>query len=132
MAAATYSVALDPSVSEEAAQDIDVAVAEGSNRDLLGEKAKRIRDGLEQSTDGSVAARSTLIGYIQNNYTDTAASYQLIYSVAGTDGLEQKLSGQVDVVWEGGDWKLDPASGTEFITGSRYQGQPYIQWGPNS
>lgn len=132
MAAATYSVALDPSVSEEAARDLEVAVAEGSNRLLLGEKAKRIRDGLEQGTDGSVAARSTLLGYIQNSYTDSAASYQLIYSVAGADGLEQKLSGQVDVVWEDGDWKLDPASGTELISGSRYQGQPYVQWGPNS
>ena len=132
MAAATYSVALDPSVSDEAAQDLEVAVTEGSNRVLLGEKAKRIRDGLEPGTDGSVAARSTLIGYIQNSYSDTAASYQLIYSVAGADGLEQKLSGQVDVVWEGGDWKLDPASGTELITGSRYQGQPYVQWGPDS
>ncbi|OUM44686.1 hypothetical protein [Arthrobacter sedimenti] len=131
MAAATYSVALDPSVGEEAAQDLEVAVAEGSNRVLLGEKAKRIRDGLEEGTDGSVAARSTLVGYVQNSYTDTAASYQLIYSVAGSDGLEQRVSGQVDVVWEDGDWKLDPASGTELISGSRYQGQPYIQWGPN-
>jgi hypothetical protein len=132
MAAATYSVALDPSVSEEAAQDLEVAVAEGSNRVLLGERAKRIRDGLEEGDDGSATSSLTLIGYIQNSYTETEASYQLIYSAAGSNGLEQKLAAQVDVVREDGDWKLDPASGTELISGSRYQGQPYIQWGPQS
>ncbi|MBG6184878.1 hypothetical protein IWX65_002856 [Arthrobacter sp. CAN_A214] len=132
MAAATYSVALDPSISEEAAQDLEVAVAEGSNRVLLGERAQRIRDGLEEGSDGVALSRATLIGYIQNSYRADSASYQLIYSLTGADGLEQKVAGQVDVVWEDGDWKLDPASGTEFISGSRYQGQPYIAWGPRT
>lgn len=130
MAAATYSVALDPSVSDEAAQDLEVAIAEGSNRVLLGERAQRIRDGLEQSEDTSAITRLTLLGYIQNSYTDEAASYRLIYSAPDASGLEQTLIAQVDLVWEDGDWKLDPASGTELVTGSRYQGQPYVQWGP--
>ncbi|MBG6218643.1 hypothetical protein IWX75_003130 [Arthrobacter sp. CAN_A6] len=130
MAAATYSVALDPSVSDEAAQDLEVAVAEGSNRVLLGERAQRIRDGLEQSDDTSAITRLTLLGYIQNSYTDDAASYRLVYSAPDASGLEQTLMAQVDLVWEDGDWKLDPASGTELVTGSRYQGQPYVQWGP--
>ncbi|WP_024477308.1 hypothetical protein [Arthrobacter sp. CAL618] len=130
MAAATYSVALDPSVSDEAAQDLEVAIAEGSNRILLGERAQRIRDGLEQSDDTSAITRLTLLGYIQNSYTDEAASYRLIYSAPDASGLEQTLIAQVDLVWEDGDWKLDPASGTELVTGSRYQGQPYVQWGP--
>lgn len=130
MAAATYSVALDPSVSDEAAQDLEVAVAEGSNRVLLGERAQRIRDGLEQSDDTSAITRLTLLGYIQNSYTDDAASYRLVYSAPDATGLEQTLMAQVDLVWQDGDWKLDPASGTELVTGSRYQGQPYVQWGP--
>ena len=46
--------------------------------------------------------------------------------------LSQKIAGQIDLVWEDGDWKLDPASGNDFITGARYQGQPYIEWGPKS
>lgn len=132
MAAATYAVALDPSRSAEAAQDLEVAVAEGHNRVLLGEKAQRIRDGLEEGSDGVAASLSKLIGYVPNSYREDAASYQLIYSLTGPDGLEQKIAGQVDVVWEDGDWKLDPASGTEFISGSRYQGQPYIAWGPEN
>ena len=132
MAAATYSVALDPSVSEEATQDLEAAVAAGTNRDLLGERAQRIRDGLEQGSDGSATARLTLLGYIQNSYREDAASYQLIYSTTDASGLEQTLAAQVDVVWEAGDWKLDPASGTEFITGGQHQGQPYIAWGPRS
>ncbi|MHA7287682.1 hypothetical protein ACX80I_15530 [Arthrobacter sp. MDT3-44] len=132
MAAATYSVALDPSVSEEAAQDLEVAVAKGSNRILLGERAQRIRDGLEQSEDTSVITRLTLLGYIQNNYADEAASYRLVYSTPDASGLEQTLVAQVDLVWEDGDWKLDPASGNDFSTWARYQGQPYVQWGPKS
>jgi len=130
MAAATYAVALDPSVSEEAAQDLEVAVAEGTNRDLLGERAQRIRDGLEEGSDGVAASLSRLLGYVQNDYDENAASYQLVYSLTQPNGLEQRIVGQVDMVWEDGDWKLDPASGTEFINGSQYQGQPYIQWGP--
>lgn len=130
MAAATYSVALDPSVNDEAAQDLEVAVAEGSNRVLLGERAQRIRDGLEQSDDTSAITQLTLLGYIQNSYSDDAASYRLVYSAPDASGLEQTLVAQVDLAWEDGDWKLDPASGTELITGSRYQGQPYVQWGP--
>lgn len=132
VAAATYAVALDPSVSEEAAQDLEVAVAEGPNRILLGERAQRIRDGLEQSEDTSVITRLTLLGYIQNSYTDDAASYRLVYSAPDASGLEQTLIAQVDLVWEDGDWKLDPASGNDFNTWARYQGQQYVQWGPNS
>lgn len=130
VAAATYAVALDPSASEEAASDLEVAVAEGPNRVLLGERAQRIRDGLEQSEDTSVIARLTLLGYIQNSYTKDAASYRLIYSAPDASGLEQTLVAQVDLVWEDGDWKLDPASGNDFNTWARYQGQQYVQWGP--
>ena len=53
MAAATYSVALDPSISEEAAEDLEVAVSDTPDREKLAERAKRIRDGLEESKDGS-------------------------------------------------------------------------------
>ncbi|WP_104182192.1 hypothetical protein [Arthrobacter sp. B0490] len=132
VAAATYAVALDPSASEQAASDLEVAVAEGPNRVLLGERAQRIRDGLEQSEDTSVIARLTLLGYIQNSYSDDAASYRLIYSAPDASGLEQTLIAQVDLVWEDGDWKLDPASGNDFNTWARYQGQQYVQWGPKS
>ncbi|MBG6226550.1 hypothetical protein IWX63_003149 [Arthrobacter sp. CAN_A2] len=132
MAAATYAVALDPAASEQAASDLEAAVAEGPNRVLLGERAQRIRDGLEQSEDTSVIARLTLLGYIQNSYTDDAASYRLIYSAPDASGLEQTLVAQVDLVWEEGDWKLDPASGNDFNTWARYQGQQYVQWGPKS
>ena len=62
--------------------------------------------------------------------TDEAASYRLVYDLPSGNGLTQKITGQVDVVWEDGDWKLDPASGTDMITGDQYQGQPYVQWGP--
>lgn len=130
VAAATYAMALDPSVSEHAAADVEVAMAEGPNRDRIEEKAQRIRDGVEEGTDGSATASSTLVGYSQDYYSDEAASYQLIYDLPSANGLAQKVSGQVDVVWEGGDWKLDPASGTEMITGDEYQGQPYVKWGP--
>ncbi|MHA7241415.1 hypothetical protein [Arthrobacter sp. TMS1-12-1] len=132
VAAATYAVALDPSASEQAASDLEAAVAEGPNRLLLGERAQRIRDGLEQSEDTSVIARLTLLGYIQNSYSDDAASYRLIYSAPDASGLEQTLIAQVDLVWEDGDWKLDPASGNDFNTWARYQGQQYVQWGPKS
>ncbi|MHA7145417.1 hypothetical protein ACX80U_11940 [Arthrobacter sp. TmT3-37] len=132
VAAATYAVALDPSASEQAASDLDVAVAEGPNRVLLGERAQRIRDGLEQSEDTSVIARLTLLGYIQNSYSDDAASYRLIYSAPDASGLEQTLIAQIDLVWEDGDWKLDPASGNDFNSWARYQGQQYVQWGPKS
>ena len=132
MAAATYAVALDPSVSEEAAADVEVAMAEGPNRDQLDEKAQRIRDGVEEGSDGSTTASSTLIGYSQNHYTDEAASYQLIYSFPSDNGLTQKAIAQADVVWEDGDWKLDPASGTKMMTADQYQGQPYVEWGPKS
>ena len=132
MAAATFAVALDPSRSVEAAEDLEVAVAEGPNRELLGERAQRIRDGLEEGSDGVAASLSTLIGYVQNEYSENAACYQLVYTLTPPNGLEQKIVGQVDLVWEDGDWKLDPASGTELISGSQYQGQPYVQWGPDS
>ncbi|MEG9249960.1 hypothetical protein V6S67_17865 [Arthrobacter sp. Soc17.1.1.1] len=130
MAAATYAMALDPSVSEEAADDVEVAIAEGPDRDRLAEKAKRIRDGLEQGADGTASAASTLIGYAQNFYSEDAASYRLIYEVPTADGLVGQVSLQADLLWEDGDWKLDPASGTTFMTSDLYQGQPYIEWGP--
>ncbi|WP_144837285.1 hypothetical protein [Kocuria rosea] len=130
MAAATYAMSLDPSVSEEAAKDVEVAMVEGPNRDRIEEKAQRIRDGVEEGTDGSATASSTLIGYSQDHYNDEAASYRLIYELPSGNGLTQKVTGQVDVVWENGDWKLDPASGTEMITGDQYQGQSYVEWGP--
>ena len=132
MAAATYAMSLDPSVSEEAAKDVEVAIAEGSNRDRLEEKAQRIRDGLEEGDDGLAASTTTLIGYSQDFYSDEAASYQLIYNLPSGNGLSQKIAGQVDLVWEDGDWKLDPASGTSMITGDQHQGQPYVEWGPKS
>lgn len=130
MAAATYSVALDPSLNEAAAEDLEVAVVEGPDRQMLAERAKRIRDGLEPSSDGSALLGSTLVGYTQNRYSYEEASYQLVYSITDSNGLIQKVSGQVDLVWEGGDWKLDPASGTQLISGSKYQGAPYVKWGP--
>ncbi|MFJ6003601.1 hypothetical protein [Arthrobacter sp. NPDC092385] len=132
MAAATYVVALDPSVSEEAAPDLEAAVADGPNRVLLGERAQRIRDGIEQSEDPTAITRLNLIGYIQNNYDGDTASYLLVYSAADSNGVDQTLVAQVDLVWEDGDWKLDPASGNDFNTWARYQGQPYIEWGPRS
>ena len=132
MAAATYAMALDPSVSEEAAEDVEVAMVEGPNRDRIEEKAQRIRDGVEEGTDGSATASSTLIGYSQDHYTDEAASYRLVYDLPSGNGLTQKITGQVDVVWEDGDWKLDPASGTDLMTSDQYQGQPYVEWGPKS
>lgn len=131
MAAATYSVALDPSISEEAAEDLEVAVSDTPDREKLAERAKRIRDGLEESKDGSTLMGSTLVGYSQNSYSDDAASYQLVYSITAPSGMIQKVSGQVDLVWEEGDWKLDPASGTELISGAAYQGDPYVKWGPD-
>ena len=132
MAAATYAMALDPSVSEEAAENIEVGIAEGPNRDRLEEKAQRIRDGVEEGDDGAASASTTLIGYSQDHYTDEAASYQLIYSLPSEDGLTIKASVQADVVWEDGDWKLDPASGTELMSADQYQGQHYVDWGPKS
>ena len=132
MAAATYAVALDPSVSDEAAPDLEMAVAEGPNRVLLGERAQRIRDGIEPSEDATDITRLNLIGYIQNSYSADAASYFLVYTAVDTNGLDQTVMAQVDLLWEEGDWKLDPASGNDFITGARYQGQPYINWGPKS
>lgn len=130
MAAATYAMALDPSVSEEAADDVEVAVAEGPDRDKLAEKAKRIRDGLEQGSNGTASAVSTLIGYAQDFYSEDVASYRLVYEVPTSDGLVGQVSLQADLLWEDGDWKLDPASGTTFMTSDLYQGQPYIEWGP--
>ena len=132
MAAATYAVALDPSVSEEAAKDVEVAMAEGPDRDQLEEKAQRIRDGVEEGSDGSTTASSTLIGYSQTDYTEEAASYRLIYSFPSDNGLTQKAIAQADVVWEDGDWKLDPASGTKMMTADQYQSQPFVEWGPKS
>ncbi|WP_394253012.1 hypothetical protein [Arthrobacter pityocampae] len=132
MAAVTYSVALDPSVSEEAAENVEVAIAEGPDRDRLAEKAQRIRDGLEQGTDGSASSSATLVGYVQDFYSDDAASYRLIYELPSVSGGMSKVSVQADVVWEDGDWKLDPASGTELMTSDQYQGQPYVGWGPKS
>lgn len=132
MAAATYAMALDPSMSEEAAENVEVGIAEGPNRDRIEEKAQRIRDGVEEGDDGSASASSTLIGYSQDHYTDESASYQLIYSLPSDNGLTIKAAMQVDVVWEDGDWKLDPASGTELMTSDQYQGQPYVEWGPKS
>lgn len=132
MAAATYAMALDPSVSEDAAKDSEVAIAEGPNRDRLEEKAQRIRDGLEEAKGSLAASSATLIGYSQDHYTDEAASYQLIYDLPSESGLTQTIAGQVDLVWEDGDWKLDPASGTSMITGDQHQGQPYVEWGPKS
>ncbi|WP_062737191.1 hypothetical protein [Kocuria turfanensis] len=132
MAAATYAMALDPSVSEEAAKNIEVGIAEGPNRDRIEEKAQRIRDGVEEGDDGSASASTTLIGYSQDHYTDEAASYQLIYSLPSDNGLMTKVAVQADVVWEDGDWKLDPASGTDLMTSDQYQGQSYVEWGPKS
>ena len=132
MAAATYAMALDPSMSEEAAENVEVGIAEGPNRDRIEEKAQRIRDGVEEGDDGSASASSTLIGYSQDHYTDESASYQLIYSLPSDNGLTIKAAMQVDVVWEDGDWKLDPASGTELMTSDQHQGQPYVEWGPKS
>ena len=132
MAAATYAMALDPSVSEEAAENVEVGIAEGPNRDRIEEKAQRIRDGVEEGDDGSASASTTLIGYSQDHYTDEAASYQLIYSLPSDNGLTTKVAVQADVVWEDGDWKLDPASGTELMTSDQYQGQSYVEWGPKS
>ena len=132
MAAATYAMALDPSMSEEAAENVEVGIAEGPNRDRIEEKAQRIRDGVEEGDDGSASASSTLIGYSQDHYTDESASYQLIYSLPSDNGLTIKAAMQVDVVWEDGDWKLDPASGTELMTSDQYQGQSYVEWGPKS
>jgi hypothetical protein len=132
MAAATYAVALDPSVSDEAAADLEVAVAEGRNRVLLGERAERIRSGLERSEDTSAVTRLNLVGYIQNSYDTDTASHLLIYTAADSNGVDQTLVAQVDLMWEDGDWKLDPASGNDFNTWARYQGQQYVQWGPKS
>lgn len=132
IAAATYAMALDPSMSEEAADNIEVAIADGPNRDRLAEKAQRIRDGVEEGDDGTTSASSTLIGYSQNHYSNEAASYQLIYSLPSENGLTVKASVQADVVWEDGDWKLDPASGTELMTADQYQGQSYVEWGPKN
>ncbi|MEX5271532.1 hypothetical protein [Kocuria sabuli] len=132
MAAATYAMALDPSVSEEAAKNVEVGIAEGPNRDRIEEKAQRIRDGVEEGDDGSASASTTLIGYSQDHYTDKAASYQLIYDLPSGNGLTTKVAVQADVVWEDGDWKLDPASGTDLMTSDQYQGQPYVEWGPRS
>lgn len=132
MAAATYSVALDPSLSEEAAEDLNVAVVDGPDRDMLAERAKRIRDGLEAGSDGATLMGSTLVGYTQNHYSEDEASYQLVYSIKDPNGMVQKVSGQVDLVWDGGDWKLEPASGTQLISGGTYQGVPYVKWGPET
>lgn len=132
MAAATYAMALDPSMSEEAAENVEVGIAEGPNRDRIEEKAQRILDGVEEGDDGSASASTTLIGYSQDHYTEEAASYQLIYDMPSDNGLTIKAAVQADVVWEDGDWKLDPASGTELMTADQYQGQPYVEWGPKS
>lgn len=132
IAAATYAMAVDPSVSEEASDNPDVAIVEGPNRDRIEEKAKRIRDGVEQGTDGSASASSTLIGYSQDHYSNDAATYLLIYSLPSGSGLTQKVAVQADLVWDNGDWKLDPASGTDLMTSDQYQGQPYVDWGPKS
>lgn len=132
MAAATYAMAVDPSVSEEAAENVEVAIAEGPNRDRLAEKAQRIREGLEQGSDGTASASSTLLGYVQDYYSDEAASYRLIYELPSSTGAMTRVLVQADLVWEDGDWKLDPASGTELMTSDLYQGQPYIVWGPKS
>ncbi|GGG69303.1 hypothetical protein GCM10011374_37130 [Kocuria dechangensis] len=132
MAAATYAMSLDPSLSQDAATDVEVAIAAGPDRERLEEKAQRIRDGVEEGSDGSTTASSTLIGYSQNHYTEEAASYQLVYTFPAENGLTQKAIAQADLVWEDGDWKLDPASGTKMMTVDQYQGQPYVQWGPKN
>lgn len=40
-------------------------------------------------------------------------------------------AGQADLVWEDGDWKIDPASGSELMTVSEAASEPSVEWGPN-
>lgn len=129
MAAATYSVALDPA-GEEGQADAKAAMAAGTDRDQLIERGERIRNGEAPAADMSVMRSAQLVGYDVQETTADRASFGLHYEFENNAGSRQQAVVQIDVVWEDGDWKAEPASGQQGATAELSTGSPSIEWGP--
>lgn len=129
MAAATYSVALDPA-GEDGEADAEAAMAAGTDRDQLIERGERIRDGEAPAADMSVMRSAQLVGYDVQEATAERASFGLHYEFDNNAGSRQQAVIQIDVVWEDGDWKAEPASGQQGATAEISTGAPSTEWGP--
>ena len=129
IAATTYSVALDPA-SAEGEADAEAAMVAGADRDELIEQGERIRDGEAPAADMSLMRSAELVGYDVRDVTDDRASFGLHYDFDDDAGLRQQAVIQIDVVWQDGDWKAEPASGQQGATAELATDDPAVDWGP--
>lgn len=130
LAATSYAIAVSPS-GINAADRLDEAVAAGPDKDDLVAQAEGIAEGNEAGADPEALRSAELIGYDVRDYTEDAASFTLYLEMTDSTGSRRVAAGQADLVWEDGDWKVQPASGQQLMTVSEANGDPSVQWGPN-
>lgn len=131
LAATTYAIAVSPS-GINAADRLDEAVMEGPDKEDLIAQAEGISEGQEAGGDPEALRSAELIGYDARNYTEDEASFTLYLEITDSTGNRRTAAGQADLVWEDGDWKVQPASGQQLMTVSEASGDPAVQWGPNN
>lgn len=129
-AATTYAIAVSPS-GINSDDRLAESVADGPDKDQLVQRAEAIAEGEAEGADPEALRSAELIGYDQRQADGDSASFMLYLEVTDTTGNRRTASGQVDVVWEDGDWKIDPASGQDLMTVSAATTDPSVEWGPN-
>ena len=129
MAAANYAVVVDPS-GTEAQDSIKAAVAEGPDRDELLDRAEQISSGSAPATDPAAMRSAEFVGYDVREASKDRASFNIYMSFDNDAGVRQQAVGQVDLVWENGDWRVEPASGQQLMTVDFATTSPSVTWGP--
>ena len=129
MAAANYAITVSPS-GIDATDSIKAAVADGSDRDQLLEQAEQISKGNQTAADPSALRSAEFTGYDVREATGDEASFNLYLEFDDASGLRQEAVGQVDLVWEDGDWKVEPASGQDLMSVDLATSSPSVAWGP--
>lgn len=131
LAATTYAIAVSPS-GINASDRLTESVAEGPDRDQLVQRAEDITQGEAEGADPEALRSAELIGYDQRQADAGSASFMLYLEITDSTGNRRTAAGQVDVVWEDGDWKVDPASGQDLMSVSATTTNPSVEWGPNN
>lgn len=130
MAATTYAIGVSPSGMNGEAR-IEESVIEGADKDELIERAESISRGETDGADAEALRSADIQGYDVRELSDDRASFTIYLEISDGSGQRMTAAGQADLVWEDGDWKIDPASGSELMTVSEAASEPSVEWGPN-
>lgn len=129
-AATTYAIGVSPS-GINAEDRIQETVSEGPDKEEMLERAASISQGEVEAADAEALRSAEVTGYDAREVTDETASFTIYLEITDGSGQRMTAAGQADLVWEDGDWKIDPASGSELMTVAQAVGEPSVEWGPN-